>query len=177
MLMPSAGCAGAVPATARGTKGTPAKTPPSHAAGRAQQRAERPRPWTKSAPPAGNGTSPGSGSRAAHLARAAAQHAGPLVLVRPEKGPTDISPRDRQQRPQRSGADSRRSSVATPRSRDEGAGPRKTSLSPSGGVPVLRLRSTARRSAPPAYRLDELAGAQLTLRPTILSALIQPAYP
>ncbi len=160
--VPSAVFTGLAPGPAIGTRGTPAKTPPSRAPGRAQQRAERPRPWTESASPATNGVSPGSRGRAAHLSNAAAPRAGPPVSVGPGKTVADASPRDsretQQQRPQRSGADSRRSSAATPRGQAEAAGLQKPSLSPSGGVSGLRLRSTSRRSAPPAYRLDAMAG-------------------
>ena len=160
--VPSAVFTGPAPASARGTRGTPVKTPTSKAPGRAQQRAERPRPWTESASPATNGVSAGSRSTSAHLSNAAAPRAGPPASVGPGKAVVHASPRDsrdtQQQRPQRSGADSRRSSAATPRGQAEAAGLQKPSLSPSGGVSVLRLRSTSRRSAPPAYRLDALAG-------------------
>ena len=154
------------PITARASSRTPAKTPHSSAATRGQQRAERPRPWaTKPASPAADSAAPESESGAARLSMtAAAQRAGPLVCVWPGKAVLDASPRDGQRRPRRSGTDSRRSSAATPRGgqgAEAAAGQQSVSPSPSGGAPALRLRSMARRSAPPAYRLDALAGRQL----------------
>lgn len=152
---------GSAPTAARIGRGTPAvRTPPSTVALRAQQRAARARPWATPASPGNDGPSPGGKPTAACPSKPAACKAGTPASISPGmKGAKTGSP-DGKQRPQRSRSSSRRNSAATPRGvlLGDAASAGAPSVSPFSGIAMPRLKSTARRSAPSAHRVEVLPG-------------------